>query len=196
MLLDAGIVVREGLLSDEAQTQMQAFMHWCESKRPLVTLKAAMDANGVVDGEAPGRFTSEESLNGAHRLRRQCDAILVGVNTIIRDNPSLNIRRVDRGKRVQPLRIVLDRTLRIPTDAKVMKQFLEIVWKQFLDEGLVDRAIIIQSKTKLGDGPESGIDGDRIGSAGLIMVGNLDWGGDEVTLWSRPTLPWPAHDWP
>ena len=71
-----------------------------------------------------------------------------------------------------------------------------IVWKQFLDEGLVDRAIIIQSKTKLGDGPESGIDGDRIGSAGLIMVGNLDWGGDEVTLWSRPTLPWPAHDWP
>ena len=80
VLLDAGIVVREGLLSDEAQTQMQAFMHWCESKRPLVTLKAAMDANGVVDGEAPGRFTSEESLNGAHRLRRQCDAILVGVN--------------------------------------------------------------------------------------------------------------------
>ena len=70
------------------------------------------------------------------------------------------------------------------------------MWKQFLDEGLVDRAIIIQSKTKLGDGPESGIDGDRIGSAGLIMVGNLDWGGDEVTLWSRPTLPWPAHDWP
>ena len=127
MLLDAGIVVREGLLGDEAQTQMQAFMHWCQCKQPLVTLKAAMDANGVVDGETPGRFTSEESLNGAHRLRGQCDAILVGVNTIIRDDPSLNIRRGDRGKRMHPLRIVLDRTLRIPTDAKVLTDGQETV---------------------------------------------------------------------
>ena len=241
MLLDAGIVVREGLLGDEAQTQMQAFMHWCQCKQPLVTLKAAMDANGVVDGETPGRFTSEESLNGAHRLRGQCDAILVGVNTIIRDDPSLNIRRGDRGKRMHPLRIVLDRTLRIPTDAKVMTDGQEtilvhtqpdsrgvalpagdggadlnalldhlgdrgiqellveggpIVWKQFLDEGLVDRAIIIQSSTELGDGPKSGLDENRISNAGLEIVDTLDWGGDSVTLWSRPDLSWPSHDWP
>ena len=241
VLLDAGIVVREGLFGDEAQTQMQAFMHWCQCKQPLVTLKAAMDANGVVDGETPGRFTSEESLNGAHRLRGQCDAILVGVNTIIRDDPSLNIRRGDRGKRMHPLRIVLDRTLRIPTDAKVMTDGQEtvlvhtqpdsrgvalpagdggadlnalldhlgdrgiqellveggpIVWKQFLDEGLVDRAIIIQSSTELGDGPKSGLDENRISNAGLEIVDTLDWGGDSVTLWSRPDLSWPSHDWP
>ena len=215
-------------------------MHWCECKRPLVTLKAAMDVNGVVDGETPGRFTSEESLTGAHRLRSQCDAILVGVNTIIRDNPSLNIRRVTL-KRAQPLRVVLDRTLRIPTDAKVLTDGQEtvlvhiqpdsrgvalpagdggadlnalldhlgdrgiqellveggpIVWSQFLDEGLVDRAIIIQSNIELGEGPESGLDDNRISSAGLEIVRNLDWGGDSVTLWSRPDLPWPSHDWP
>ena len=240
VLLDAGITVREGLLQEDAQTQMQAFMHWCECKRPLVTLKAAMDANGVVDGKTPGRFTSEESLTGAHRLRRECDAILVGVNTIIRDDPSLNIRRVSGGKRKQPLRVVLDRTLRIPPDAKVLNDGEEtilvhiqpdsrgvalpagdggadlnalldhlgdrgiqellveggpIVWKQFLDEGLVDRAIIIQSDIELGDGPESGIDDQRISNAGLEIVGHLDWGGDSVTLWSRPDLPLPSPNW-
>ena len=162
------------------------------------------------------------------------------MNTIIRDNPSLNIRRVTL-KRAQPLRVVLDRTLRIPTDAKVLTDGQEtvlvhiqpdsrgvalpagdggadlnallehlgdrgiqellveggpIVWKQFLDEGLVDRAIIIRSNTELGEGPESGLDDNRISSAGLEIVRNLDWGGDSVTLWSRPDLPWPSHDWP
>ena len=241
VLLDAGITVREGLLSTEAQTQMQAFMHWCEHKRPLVTLKAAMDANGVVDGDSPGRFTSEESLDNAHRLRRQCDAILVGVNTIIRDNPTLNIRRVPIGHRSQPLRIVLDRSLRIPLDAGVLTDegdtvlvhtqqdprgvalpagdggadlnalldhlgdrgiqelLIEggpIVWKHFLDEKLVDRAIIIQSPSILGDGPNSGLDGAVLSNSGLEMIGETDWSGDTVTLWTRNNLPWPSQDWP
>ena len=247
VLLDAGITVREGLLEKEAQIQMQAFMYWCENRRPLVTLKAAMDYAGVVDGDhqsgAAGRFTSDESLDAVHRLRRQCDAILVGVNTIIRDNPSLNIRRVNHGKGGQPLRIVLDRTLRIPTDAKVMTDGGEtvlvhiqpdsrgvtlpagdggadlnalldhlgdrgiqellveggpIVWRHFLNDGLVDRAIIIQSNKELGEGPESGLDENRISNAGLEIVGTLEWGGDSVTLWSRPDLSWPSHiwDWP
>jgi len=241
VLLDAGITVREGLLEGEAQTQMQAFMHWCTYKRPLVTLKAAMDANGVVDGDSPGRFTSEESLDAAHRLRRQCDAILVGVNTIIRDNPTLNIRRVPLNRSSQPLRIVLDRTLRIPLDAKVLTDDEEtvlvhiqpdprgvtlpagdggadlnalldhlgdrgvqellveggpIVWKHFLDEKLVDRAIIIQSSTTLGDGPNSGLAENILTSSGLEMIGKTNWGGDTITLWSRPNLPWPAQDWP
>ncbi|MDE0708201.1 MAG: bifunctional diaminohydroxyphosphoribosylaminopyrimidine deaminase/5-amino-6-(5-phosphoribosylamino)uracil reductase RibD [Candidatus Poseidoniales archaeon] len=241
VLLDAGITVREGLLEEEAQTQMQAFMHWCEYKRPLVTLKAAMDANGVVDGDSPGRFTSEESLDAAHRLRRQCDAILVGVNTIIRDNPTLDIRRVPLNRSSQPLRIVLDRTLRIPLDAKVLTDDEEtvlvhiqpdsrgvalpagdggadlsalldhlgdrgiqellveggpIVWKHFLDEKLVDRAIIIQSSTTLGDGPNSGLAENNLSNSGLKLIGRTNWGGDTIALWSRPNLPWPAQDWP
>mgnify|MGYP000844282502 CR=1 FL=1 len=241
ILLDAGITVREGLLESSAQTQMQAFMHWCEYKRPLVTLKAAMDVNGIVDGDSPGRFTSEESLDAVHRLRRQCDAILVGVNTIIRDDPTLNIRRVPLEQSTQPLRIVLDRTLRIPLDSKVLTDggdtllvhiqqdsrgvalpagdggadlnalldhlgdrgvqelLIEggpIVWKHFLGENLVDRAIIIQSPISLGIGPNSGLDEKKLTDSGLIHLEQTNWGLDSVALWSRPNLPWPSHDWP
>ncbi|MBJ03235.1 MAG: riboflavin biosynthesis protein RibD [Euryarchaeota archaeon] len=241
VLLDAGIKVREGLLEDEAQLQMQSFMHWCACKRPLVTLKAAMDLNGVVDGEKPGRFTSEESLDAAHRLRRHCDAILVGVNTIIRDNPTLNIRRVPLEKGKQPMRIVLDRNLRIPDDAIVLTDGGETilvhiqpeergvvlpsgtggvdlsallehlgdrgvqellveggptVWRQFIEEGLVDRAIIIQTSNTLGDGPTSGVSDSKLNQAGLNLIEKTTWGEDSVQFWSRPNLPWPTKLWP
>ena len=71
-----------------------------------------------------------------------------------------------------------------------------IVWKHFLEEQLVDRAIIIRSSTELGEGPKSGLDENNLMNAGLEIIGNRDWGGDSVTLWSRPDLPWPTHDWP
>ena len=241
VLIDAGIDVREGLLQNEAQTQMQAFMHWCEFKRPLVTLKAAMDVNGVVDGEKAGRFTSEESLDAAHRLRRQCDAILVGVNTIIRDNPTLNIRRVPIGKSLQPLRVILDRNLRIPSEANVLNDDGETVlvhiqqdergvalppgdggadlvalldhlgdrgvqellieggpkvWKHFLDESLVDRAIVIQSPVTLGNGPKSGFSDLDLSNAGLSLNESRNWGQDSVAFWCRSNLSWPNQNWP
>ena len=241
VLLEAGVRVREGLFEREAATQMQSFMHWCEYKRPLVTLKAAIDKNGVVDGEVAGRFTSEISLDASHRLRRQNDAILVGVNTIIRDDPALTIRRVDVGKGKQPLRIVLDRNLRIPEKSVVLNDDFEtvivhiqqddrgvalpagdggadlsalldhlgdrgiqellieggpIVWKQFLEEKLVDRAIIIQAPVDLGDGPLSQIDEEVLLNSGLTLIENKKWGADSVSFWSRSDLTWPHANWP
>tara|TARA_B100001750_G_scaffold244183_2_gene260976 strand:- start:3313 stop:4410 length:1098 start_codon:yes stop_codon:yes gene_type:complete len=116
------IDVSQGLLEDEARKQMAAFMHWCEYRRPIVTLKAALDCNGNVDSDSgpPGRFTSEEALDEVHQLRLQSDAVLVGVNTVIRDNPKLTIRRVALGKARQPLRIILDRRLRTPEKSEMM----------------------------------------------------------------------------
>jgi len=118
----AEIEVSQGLMEVEACQQMDAFMHWCEKRRPIVTLKAALDCNGNVDSISgpPARFTSEESLDEVHRLRLQCDAVLVGVNTVIRDDPKLTVRRVDLGKGKQPLRIVLDRRLRTPEKAEMV----------------------------------------------------------------------------
>jgi riboflavin-specific deaminase-like protein len=85
--------------------------------RPTVTLKIALDQAGGVDdaGEKDsGRFTSEASLDAVHRLRRDCQAVVVGVQTVIRDDPTLTVRRVPLGESArQPMRVVLDRSLRV-----------------------------------------------------------------------------------
>ena len=81
--------VDSGLLEDLAAEQMREFLHWCEKRRPFVTVKIATDSNGSVDdlSENSGRFTSSECLEKVHELRKDCCAILVGANTVIRDNP-------------------------------------------------------------------------------------------------------------
>ena len=121
-LRKAGIQVSQGLLEAKAREQMHSFMHWCECRRPIVLLKAALDCNGNVDSKSgpPARFTSAESLDEVHRLRKDCDAVLVGVNTVVRDNPELTVRRVALGNGKQPLRIVLDRTLRTPESSTLV----------------------------------------------------------------------------
>mmetsp|Transcript_20740 Transcript_20740/g.61896 ORF Transcript_20740/g.61896 Transcript_20740/m.61896 type:complete len:229 (+) Transcript_20740:318-1004(+) len=82
-----------------------------------VTLKIAVDRRGAVDDLAgkSGRFTSPESLDAVHRLRRISDAVLVGVSTVARDDPSLTVRRVEAD--AQPLRVVIDPEGRAPPEA-------------------------------------------------------------------------------
>ena len=64
VLEEAGIPTRVGLMESDAHEQMRAFMHWCEHRRPLITVKLALDANGSVDdrSEAAQRFTSRGCL--------------------------------------------------------------------------------------------------------------------------------------
>lgn len=85
-----------------------------------VTLKLAVDLSGAVDDLAgkSERFTSAASLDAVHRLRRASDAVLIGVNTVIRDDPSLTVRRVPSSR--QPLRVVIDPSGRIPRDATLL----------------------------------------------------------------------------
>ena len=90
-----------------------------------ITLKIAMDRNGAVDdlGDKAERFTSPASLDAVHRLRRHCDAVLVGASTVARDDPSLTVRRVPLAPRTaQPLRVVLGRA---PADAGLLNDGLE-----------------------------------------------------------------------
>ena len=113
--------VENGLLERECKAQMKEFIHWCEFRKPFVTLKAAIDIQGRVDvsPEKPSeRFTSTSSLKRSHLLRSNNMGILVGVETVIRDNPELSAR--DVGAKLQPIRIVIDPNGRIPKDCTLL----------------------------------------------------------------------------
>lgn len=123
MLMENGVEVIQGLLGEVCEEQMGEFIHWCREKRPLVTLKASTDSRGRVDGtpsEPARRFSSTESLAMSHALRAECMAILVGVGTVIRDNPSLTVRGPEINPRDPPLRIVLDPSNRIPEGCRLL----------------------------------------------------------------------------
>jgi diaminohydroxyphosphoribosylaminopyrimidine deaminase/5-amino-6-(5-phosphoribosylamino)uracil reductase len=120
------VEVAHGLLAAEAERLNESFNHWIVTKRPFIVLKAAMSLDGkiaTVSGESKW-ITSAQSREHAMRLRLGADAILVGINTILRDNPSLTLRPFKAGK-IPPwkklTRIVLDREAKIPRNAAVLK---------------------------------------------------------------------------
>jgi len=122
-LIEGGVEVEQGLLEDECETQMSPFMHWCRLRRPLVTLKASTDSSGRIDYDSSRpseRFSSDESLEMAQKIRADSMAILVGVNTVIRDDPSLTVRGPDIGPRNPPIRVVVDPNNRVPSDCRLM----------------------------------------------------------------------------
>ena len=118
-----GVEISHGLLAEECERQMAEFIHWCKWRRPLVTLKASTDMEGRVDGpqdQPPSRFSSEEAMSRAHQMRADSMAILVGVGTIIRDDPSLTVRGPIISPREPPVRVVLDPKNRTPPRSVVM----------------------------------------------------------------------------
>ncbi|HXI84761.1 MAG TPA: bifunctional diaminohydroxyphosphoribosylaminopyrimidine deaminase/5-amino-6-(5-phosphoribosylamino)uracil reductase RibD [Verrucomicrobiae bacterium] len=119
LLRRAGIRVEVGLLADEATTLNEAFNKWVTSGIPLVIAKAAMSFDGKIatrTGDSKW-ITSTAARHEAHKLRAKADAIMVGANTVIRDDPRLTVRRVVRGK--QPWRVVVDGRGRCPLAAKL-----------------------------------------------------------------------------
>lgn len=126
ILQRAGIEVTPGVLAKECGKLNAAFNHWIVHRKPFVTVKAAMTLDGKIataSGESKW-ITGEKARAHGMKLRQGSDAILVGVNTILADNPSLTVRTKmgDGGwKMAKPLRrIVLDSRARTPLNAKVV----------------------------------------------------------------------------
>jgi diaminohydroxyphosphoribosylaminopyrimidine deaminase/5-amino-6-(5-phosphoribosylamino)uracil reductase len=119
ILRKAGIQVKAGILGEEAARLNEAFNYWVVHRRPFVLAKCAMTMDAKIataEGESKW-ITGEKARAEAMRLRRGIDAILVGVNTVIFDDPSLTIRPA----RKRPIhRLVLDPRGRIPLDAKLL----------------------------------------------------------------------------
>jgi diaminohydroxyphosphoribosylaminopyrimidine deaminase/5-amino-6-(5-phosphoribosylamino)uracil reductase len=113
LLRRAGIAVERGLLGKECERLNAPFFHWIATGRPWVILKWAMTLDGktATSGGESQWITGDASRARGHALRRRVDAVLVGTETALRDDPRLT-PRPSRGRR--PWRIVLDRTGRLP----------------------------------------------------------------------------------
>jgi diaminohydroxyphosphoribosylaminopyrimidine deaminase/5-amino-6-(5-phosphoribosylamino)uracil reductase len=121
----AGLSVTIGVARGEAEELNRAYVHWIETKRPYVILKAGMTLDGKIataSGEAMW-ITGKESRREVHELRARVDAVLVGIGTVLADDPALTARvgpQLNKPATTQPLRIVVDSTLRIPMKAQIL----------------------------------------------------------------------------
>lgn len=118
-LRQAGIVVDVGFLEDELHALNAAFFKRTSTGLPFVTAKWAMSLDGHIATRTHHArwITGDKARHDVHLARAAHDAIMVGTQTIIDDNPQLNVR-LDGNDR-QPLRVILDRTQRIPIEAHV-----------------------------------------------------------------------------
>ncbi len=120
-LQEAGIRVTVGVCGKEARRLNAPFYHFVQTGKTWVVLKWAQSLDGKlahVDTARDPWISGEESRADAHHLRRRTQAILVGINTVLIDNPLLTPRPSD-GRR--PLRIVMDKHLRILLDSQLLK---------------------------------------------------------------------------
>jgi diaminohydroxyphosphoribosylaminopyrimidine deaminase/5-amino-6-(5-phosphoribosylamino)uracil reductase len=121
-LSKAGVDVWPGVLQREADALNRPFFKWAKTGRPFVSLKVASSLDGFLATAAGDSkwITSPASRQWVHKLRDSVDAIVVGVGTVLSDNPRLTSRPEGRKGR-NPLRVVLDTHLRSPLDARIFK---------------------------------------------------------------------------
>jgi diaminohydroxyphosphoribosylaminopyrimidine deaminase/5-amino-6-(5-phosphoribosylamino)uracil reductase len=119
VLKRAGISVARDVLGEDCERLNEAFNHWMAHRTPFVTVKAAMTLDGKI-ATAAGEskwITGEKAREFGMKLRQGADAILVGINTVLADDPSLTLRK---SQKHQLRRIILDARARAPLTAKVV----------------------------------------------------------------------------
>src|SRR4030043_1277348 len=116
----AGLEVEVGILERECRRLNEAFCKYILKKEPFVILKVAATLDGkIATREGDSKWISgETSRHFVHRMRDQVDGVLVGIGTVLKDNPKLTAR-IAQGR--DPYRIILDSRLRIPEKAKVIE---------------------------------------------------------------------------
>jgi len=131
----AGVELATGILEDDARQLNEAFAKYIRQRTPLITLKAAMTLDGKIapppgkdqappahgaGGNTGGWITSETARAHVHELRHQNDAIMVGVGTVIADDPLLTDRS-GQSRRRPLLRVIVDSLLRLPLESRVVQ---------------------------------------------------------------------------
>ena len=123
-LLSRGLVVDSGMLDEECRSINRPFIKHSTTGIPWVVMKAGMSLDGKITyvPRKSGRITGDKSKRVTHELRNSLDALLVGVDTVIIDDPSLTTRLPDTKVVRDPLRVVLDTNLRLSPDARILHQ--------------------------------------------------------------------------
>jgi diaminohydroxyphosphoribosylaminopyrimidine deaminase / 5-amino-6-(5-phosphoribosylamino)uracil reductase len=168
-LREAGVAVTSGILQSEAKPLNEAFARHIRHRVPLVTLKAAMTLDGKIapppmeshhptglgaGGTSGGWITSEPARAHVQQLRHQHDAILVGVGTIIADDPLLTDRSGSPRRRPL-LRVILDSRLRLPLESRVVRTVKDdvLVLCSFAEEKrkrqLIERGLRVEQITQV-----------------------------------------------
>lgn len=122
-LREAGLSVDVGLLAEEAERLNEAFFTYIRTGRPFVILKAAASLDGKIatrTGESRW-ITGESARRRVHQLRNEVDAVLVGIGTVLRDDPLLTTRLGIADQR-DPIRVIVDNLARLPLRAKVVNR--------------------------------------------------------------------------
>jgi len=127
----AGIEVTSNVLEDQAKQLLAPFIARTVYQRPYVTLKWAQTADGKVAGAGGQRIqiSNPKATQLIHEQRARCDAILVGSNTVLADDPMLTVRNVPDARPLQ--RYVIDRELKIPLNSRLVqtaRQVPVVVW--------------------------------------------------------------------
>ena len=122
-LNEAGVKTLVGECADEAERLIEGFVKHSKTGMPFVTAKYAMSLDGKIAARTGDSkwISGEESREFAHLLRAQSDAIMVGINTVLADDPQLTARNAQgKANERQPLRVVLDSQGRMPPDARML----------------------------------------------------------------------------
>ncbi|MBI5391119.1 bifunctional diaminohydroxyphosphoribosylaminopyrimidine deaminase/5-amino-6-(5-phosphoribosylamino)uracil reductase RibD [Candidatus Woesearchaeota archaeon] len=117
----AGMSCCVGILEKEAQELNDIFIHWITRKKPFVAMKVASSIDGKIGIKGKEiAVTGAEVKKYVHQLRNKYEAVLVGINTVLVDDPQLNTRLLKNGR--DPLKVVLDSNFQIPLHATMLKK--------------------------------------------------------------------------
>ena len=156
-LADAGVRVETGLMEQPATELNKGFFYRMTRGRPHVRAKSAISLDGktALAGGASRWITGAASRRDVQELRAASSAVMTGINTVLADDPRLDVRDVDTGGR-QPLRVVLDRDLRFPAGAQMLsRDGTTVLFTRNGDEQLHERLERVGASVRFINGSES-----------------------------------------
>lgn len=120
-LRKAGIKVELGFREAVIKKQLEYYLTWITRKRPFLFMKSAMTLDGYIAAEdgTSKWITGEEARKRVHELRQETEAIIIGIGTVLADDPQYNCRLENAHK--QPVRIIIDNSLKIPLESKIVR---------------------------------------------------------------------------